>query len=47
MAEDFAFHEGFGNGRAVDGHKGAAGARREAVNCARDNFLAGSRFSGD
>src|SRR5690348_4811063 len=27
VAEDFAFHEGFGNGRAVDGHEGAAGSR--------------------
>jgi hypothetical protein len=47
VAKDFAFHEGFGDCRAVDGYEGAARAGREAVNRTRDNFLAGSGFAGD
>src|SRR5579859_1846949 len=47
VAEDFAFHQGFGNRRAVDGDERAAGARREPVNRAGNNLFARSRFSGD
>src|SRR5207237_6575102 len=47
MTEDFTLHERFGNWRAVDGDERAAGARRKAVNGPRDNFFAGTGFSGD
>src|SRR6202034_3047443 len=31
VAEDFAFHQGFGNRRAVDGDERAGGARRKVA----------------
>src|ERR1019366_4129287 len=47
VAEDLALDQGFGNGRAVDGHKGFRFARAESVNGACQKFLAGPALSGD
>jgi len=45
MAEEFGFHEGFGNGGAVDGHEGAFRAVAAVVNGLGDEVLAGAAFS--
>ena len=47
VAENFAFHQRFGNRGAIDGDERAAGARRKLVNAARDDFLARAGFAGD
>ncbi len=47
VAEDFAFHQCFGNRRAVDGYKRSCGSRRELVNGARDDLLARSCLARD
>ena len=47
VPENFAFHQRFGNGRAIDGDEGAVGARREHVNRARHHFFARAGFAGD
>ncbi len=47
VAENFALHQRFGNGGAVDGHEGTVGARRKPVNGARQDFLARAGFAGD
>ena len=47
VAEDFAFHQRFGNCGAVDGDEGTGGARRKFVNAAGDDFFAGAGFAGD
>src|ERR1700722_5493839 len=47
VAEDFAFHQGFGNRGAVDGDERTRGARRKFVNAAGDDFFAGAGFAGD
>src|SRR6204780_3673146 len=47
VAEDFAFHQRFGDRGTVDGDKGIIHARREHVNRTRDHFLAGAGFAGD
>ena len=47
MAEQFAFEQPGRNGGAVELDEGALAALTEAVNGARQQFLAGSRFSLD
>ena len=44
VAEDFALHERFRNGGAIDGHKRPVGARRKLVERARQDLLAGCPF---
>ena len=47
VAEEFALEQVFGDGCGVDGHKGAAGARRMLVQGPRHQFLAGAGFARD
>ena len=47
VAEKLAFHQVFGNRAAVDGDKGAVGARREFVDAAGGLFLTRTGFAGD
>ena len=47
MAEQFGFEQVFGNGGAVDRDERLVGARRFAVDVARQHFLAGAAFAGD
>ncbi len=46
VAENFAFHQRFGNRGAIDGDKGAGGARRELVDATRDDFFSRAGFTG-
>src|SRR5262249_6494345 len=47
VAEEFRFHQRFGNGRAVDRHEGARDAGAELMNGVRDDLFARARFAGD
>ena len=47
VAEEFAFHQVFGDGAAVYGHKGAVAPLGELVDTARGLFLTGTGFAGD
>ena len=47
VAEQFAFQQGFRNGRAVDGDERLRGALAVLVNRARDQFLAGAGFAAN
>src|SRR5262249_61090776 len=47
VAEEFRFHERFGDGRAVDRNEGARDAGTELMNGVRDDLLARARFAGD
>ncbi len=46
-AEQFGFHEGFGDRRAVDGNERRAFARADFVEHLRKQFLAHPRFAGE
>ena len=47
VAEEFAFHQVFGDSTAVYSHKGAVTPLRELVDTARGLFLTGTGFAGD
>ena len=47
VAENFALHQRFGNGRAVDGHEGPASSRRKHMDRARDHLFPRSGFARD
>src|SRR5437667_11030990 len=47
MAEDFAFKQSFLDSRAVDGKERFIPSRAKIVNCARDEFFAGSASASD
>ena len=47
MAEDFTFNQSFRDSRAVDGKERFASSRAKIVNCARDEFFAGSASASD
>ena len=47
VAEQFAFQQRFGNGRAIHFHQRAGGARTPGVKNVGDDFLAGAAFTGD
>src|SRR5277367_5899487 len=47
VAEDFAFHQRFGDRGTIDGDERMVHARREHVNRTRDHFFPGAGFTGD
>ena len=47
VAEELGFEQGLGDGTAVDGDEGCGGARAGAVDCARQQFLAGAAVAAD
>jgi hypothetical protein len=47
VAKELALDQVFGDGRAVDGNEIGAGTRREFMQRARHDFLAGSALAGD
>ena len=47
MAEQLAFHQRLWNRRAIDRHVSRVAARRQLVNGARDQLLAGAAFAGN
>ncbi len=47
VSENFAFHQRFGNRRAIDGDERSRRARRKLMNRARDNLFPRSRLAGD
>src|SRR5260221_4195073 len=47
VAEEFALHQVFGNGAAVDGDELRLAARAAGMDQARGDFLAGAGFAGD
>lgn len=47
VSEQFAFEEGFGQGRAIDGNQGMGRARGKGVNQPGECFFAGAGFAGD
>ncbi len=47
MAEQFGFHQGFGEGPAVDRDKRSVAPRAEVVDMPGHQFLAGAGFADD
>ena len=45
MSEQLAFQQGFGQGRAVDGHERSGRAKTPVVNSTGENLLASARFA--